>query len=103
MTKPEQMSLFGDGPVLDLSPKQINCWRYTNSRKCDQFARCKEWSRKYDNAGNHYNCCEMFRCGTCADCETPAKRFFSGECEHLEEWIQMHGQPWREAGTCSQG
>lgn len=96
MNKPEQISLFNESPVLDLTPKRNCCWRYSNSKKCWAKDRCKEWSRKYDARGNRYNCCEMFRCGTCADCETPSKKFFSGECEHLDEWKKVHGEPWRE-------
>lgn len=96
MPKPEQMSLFKAGPVLDLTPVRHNCWRYSNSRKCYNRPQCKEWTRRYDDAGNRLNCCEEFSCGSCDDCETPSKKYFSGECAHLDEWIRMHGQPWRE-------
>ncbi len=92
--KPEQMSLFGSGPVLDVTPKRKTCWRYFNKSKCYSKEHCS-WTFKYDANGNKYNCCDMFRCGTCEDCETPAGKYFSGECEHLDYWIVRHGNPWR--------
>lgn len=87
MTKPEQLNLFDMTPEPE--PRHC-CWRYFNCSKCYTKKHC-DWTFKYDEQGNKYNCCEMFGCGSCDDCETPAaERWFSGECKYLDDWRKTH-------------